>query len=70
MDSKATLKTAWEWDEWQASRAARRAVALRVGPPVVRRTESASDPWLRKAFDGARGPTFQQVKGIGEKAEK
>lgn len=59
MESKPILKTTWEWDEWQASRAARRAVAMSIGPPTVRRAESASDRHLRKAFDGERGPSFQ-----------
>ena len=58
MKSNPELKTTWEWDEWQASRAARRAVAMSIGPPTVRRAESSSDRHLRKAFNGARGPEF------------
>jgi hypothetical protein len=56
--SPAKLKTDWTWEEWQASRAKRRAVAAKIGPPVVRRRESSSDSKLRKAFDGERGPRF------------
>ncbi len=41
-----------------------RAVAKKIGPPVVRRRESSADPKLRKAFDGERGPQF---KGPTEK---
>ena len=52
------LKTDWTWDEWQASRAARRAASARVGPPVTRRRESSSDRRLRAAFNGRRGPAF------------
>lgn len=52
------MKTSWTWEEWQASRAARKAAASRIGPPVLRRRESASDPRLRRAFNGARGPAF------------
>ncbi len=58
MTSAPTLKTAWTWEEWQASRAARRAAADRVAPPVVRRRESSSDRRLRAAFQGERGPAF------------
>jgi len=50
------LKTSWTWEEWLASRAARRAASLRVGPPVTRRKESSSDRRLRAAFDGQRAP--------------
>lgn len=50
------LKTHWTWEEWQASRAKRRAAAARIGPPTCRRKESSSDPRLRPAFDGERGP--------------
>jgi hypothetical protein len=59
--SPAKLKTDWTWEEWQASRAKRRAVAAKIGPPVVRRRESSSDSKLRKAFDGERGPRFTQT---------
>ncbi len=59
MSSKDKLKTDWTWEEWQASRAKRRAVAAKVGPPVIRRKESASDARLRKAFGGERGPKFE-----------
>ena len=56
---KSELKTSWGWEEWLGSRAARRAVANRVGPPVVRRESSSSDRRLRKAFGGQRGPAFR-----------
>jgi len=52
------FKTSWTWAEWQASRAARKAVADRFGPPVTRRRESSSDRRLRRAFKGERGPAF------------
>ncbi len=58
MSSTSKLKTDWTWEEWQASRANRRAVASRIGPPVIRRSESSSDFRLRKAFGGKRGPFF------------
>jgi len=58
MNSPAKLKTEWTWDEWQHSRAARRAVADRMGPPITRRRESTSDRRLRAAFQGQRGPNF------------
>ncbi len=70
MNSSPALKTEWTWEEWRRSRAARRAIAERIGPPVVRRAESTSDRKLRAAFDGKRGPDFgsdtssaQQPKG-------
>jgi hypothetical protein len=52
------LKVSWTWEEWQASRAARKAVSDRFGPPVTRRRESSSDRRLRRAFKGERGPAF------------
>lgn len=58
MSSTKALKTDWTWEEWQQSRAARRAATLRVGPPVTRRKESSSDRRLRAAFKGQRGPNF------------
>ncbi len=58
MNSAPTLKTEWTWEEWQATRAARRMAADRVDPPVVRRRESSSDRRLRAAFKGERGPAF------------
>ena len=59
MTSTKDLKTNWTWEEGQQSRAARRAVALRVGPPVTRRKESSSDRRLRAGFNGQRGPSFE-----------
>ena len=59
MNSKNKLKIAWTWEEWQASRPARRAAANCVGPSIVRRSESSSDRRLHSAFAGQRGPAFQ-----------
>ena len=61
MKSTAKLKTDWTWEEWEQSRAARRAVTERIGPPVVRRRESSSDRRLRQAFQGQRGPEFKPI---------
>lgn len=61
MSPATPLKTRWTWLEWQESRAARRAVADRVGPPIVRREQSSSDRRLRNAFDGNRGPAFRSA---------
>jgi hypothetical protein len=58
VSSGKKLKTSWTWEEWLASREARRAAADRVGPPITRRRESSSDRRLRAAFDGRRGPAF------------
>ena len=58
MSSGAKLKTDWTWEEWQQSRAPRRAVAERIGPPLIRRLESSSDRRLRQAFRGQRSPAF------------
>ena len=63
MSSAPPLKTEWTWEEWQATRAARRAAADRVAPPVVRRRESSSDRRLRAAFKGERGPAFGHGAG-------
>lgn len=57
-NSPATMKVSWTWEEWQASRDARRAVALKTGPRVCRRKAGSSDKRLRKCFDGKRGPDF------------
>jgi hypothetical protein len=62
VSSASKLKTDWTWEEWQASRAKRRAVALRIGPPVIRRRESSSDSRLRPAFEGERGPRFDKPR--------
>lgn len=59
MPRKAPIKTDWTWEEWQESRAARRAATAKIGPPVTRRRESSSDRRLRRAFDGERGPDFE-----------
>lgn len=58
VNSKSKLKTDWTWEEWRQSRAARRAVAERIGPAVTRRKESSADFRLRNAFHGQRGPDF------------
>ena len=60
MNSAQPLKTDWTWEEWQQSRAARRASAGKIGPAIVRRKESSSDRRLRAAFKGARGPDFNK----------
>jgi hypothetical protein len=52
------LKTNWTWEEWLASRKARRQAADRISPRSVRRRESSSDRRLRAAFKGERGPDF------------
>ena len=57
-DSK-TIKVCWEWNEWLESRAARRAVAQKIGPAVSRRNSSSSDTKLRALFNGKRGPDFR-----------
>ncbi|MBL8026790.1 MAG: hypothetical protein JNL74_10290 [Fibrobacteres bacterium] len=50
------MKTSWTWEEWMSSRATRKAIADKYGPPVTRRKESSSDRRLRKAFNGERAP--------------
>jgi hypothetical protein len=65
VSSTSKIKTDWTWEEWQASRAQRRAVALRIGPPVVRRRESSSDSRRRPAFGGERGPRFGKTSEAG-----
>lgn len=57
------LKTDWTWEEWRQSRTARRAVAERIGPAVVRRRESSSDRRLHEAFQEQRGPAFVREEG-------
>lgn len=57
MNSTNPLKTKWTWEEWQATRSARRALSLRVGRPVCRRKESSSDARLQAAFNGQRAPS-------------
>lgn len=59
MNSQTTLKTDWTWNEWRASRDARRAVAQRVAPAISRRAASSSDSRLKTAFNGRRGPAFK-----------
>ncbi len=60
MNLSLKLKTDWTWEEWLQSRAARRAIAERIGPAVTRRRESSSDSRLRRAFQGERGPAFDR----------
>lgn len=62
VNSIVKLKTDWTWEEWQQSRATRRAVAERIGPAVIRRTASSSDGRLCDAFDGQRGPDFTRER--------
>ncbi len=63
MSSGEGIKVSWKWEEWLASRGARREVAARVGPDVVRRAGSSSDRRLRPLFDGERGPDFRNGAG-------
>ncbi len=65
VNSIVKIKTDWTWEEWQQSRAARRAVAERIGPAVIRRTASSSDVRLRNAFNGQRGPAFTRQRDGG-----
>jgi len=51
-------KICWGWQEWMESRDARRAEALKIGPPVCRRKSSSSDKQLKALFQGKRGPDF------------
>ena len=62
MNSILKLKTDWTWEEWQQSRATRRAVADRIGPAVIRRMASSADFRLRNAFNGQRGPDFTRER--------
>ena len=57
-NSESPVKTDWTWEEWLASRKARRQAADRISPLAVRRRESSSDRRLRAAFKGERGPDF------------
>jgi hypothetical protein len=57
-------KTSWTWEEWQAGRAARRALSLRVGRPVCRREEGSSDRRLKAAFDGLRAPSPERLGAV------
>ena len=50
------LKTHWTWEEWQAQRAATKAMTDKVSAQPCRRSESSSDKHLRAAFDGLRAP--------------
>ncbi|MCY3761426.1 MAG: hypothetical protein OXH50_09260 [Gemmatimonadetes bacterium] len=63
MSSGEPIQASWEWEEWLASREARREVAARVGPGVVRRAGSSSDRRLRRLFEGERGPAFPNGAG-------
>ena len=63
MNSTEPIQVSWKWEEWLASREARREVAARVGPGVVRRAGSSSDRRLRRLFEGERGPAFRNAAG-------
>lgn len=52
------MKTHWTWDEWQKSRAQRRAASDQISAKPCRRRESSADQRLHAAFGGARGPAF------------
>ena len=58
------LKTSPErtitWEQWQAGRAERRRLGNLVAPPVIRRTKSDGDEYLRKTYGGERGPAFNK----------
>ena len=69
MSSDKKIKINWTWEEWQASRKARRAVTDIITAASVRRSESSSDKRLRSAFDGERGPSFTNRK-VAEKSEE
>jgi len=56
MKSTSLLKTSWTWEEWQQSRALRRAISEQIGPTEIRRRKSSSDRRLRAAFSGRRAP--------------
>ena len=65
----------YTWEEWQASRQARREVSARITPASVRRKSSSSDPKLKKVFDGERGPRFcerirERSRGAGVKGSR
>ena len=51
MSSKAALKTSWGWEEWQQSREARRAVAIRIGRAVVHQKAGSSDSRLSRTSE-------------------
>jgi hypothetical protein len=53
-----TLKTKWTWEEWQASRPARREISRAMSSVPIRRERSSSDRHLRRKFNGERGPAF------------
>lgn len=48
------------WEEWKTSRAAKRALMEKLGLTKSRRetSYSTSDERLRRAFNGARAPSF------------
>ena len=52
------------WEAWQASRAKKRELLKRAGLDAPSRREtsySTSDKRLRRAFGGARAPSFAKV---------
>ncbi|NLB68269.1 MAG: hypothetical protein GX804_01075 [Lentisphaerae bacterium] len=69
MNSKKTIKIHWTWEEWLLSRKARKEATAKIGPSVTRRKKSSSDKRLRAAFDGERGPKFDnKAAGIASTA--
>jgi len=50
----------WSWEHWQAGRAERRRIGNLVAPPVIRRKKSEGDEYLRKTYNGERGPAFNK----------
>lgn len=52
------------WEEWKASRAKKRELLKRLGLDAPSRREtsySTSDKRLRRAFGGARAPSFAKA---------
>ena len=56
MKSASEIKVSWTWEEWQRSRATRKAISEKAGPAEVRRGSSSADRRLRTAFAGRRAP--------------
>jgi len=60
------------WEEWEAGRAARRAVAMRITDgKILRRAEGnpRKDRLLRRLYQGERGLPFQTDAGFGGKVK-
>lgn len=62
MPSRKPIVTSW--DDWKASREAKRAILRKLGLDVpTRRTKDVGkkDQRLRAAFNGQRAPTLQRM---------